>query len=180
MRLFVAIHIPHAEQLVLHGLQAGLTGGRRVAPDLFHITLAFLGDNVTSDEAEDLDDALRRLRGNVPLVQLQGIGHFGHGLPRSIWVGVGPKGVLDPLHRQITSAARRVGLSVPRRRFVPHVTLARYTQGDPAAVDDLARIIERPGPAKRQPFQVRAVHLMHSHLGRHGPDYETLASYPLI
>ncbi len=179
MRLFLAIDVPGEDALALRGLQATMSGGRPVPEGTFHITLAFLGDDVEATEAEDLNDQLEAARLLAATLKLEGFGHFGHDEPRAIWVGIAPTGVLDPLHGQVTRMARKAGLELPRRRFVPHVTLARYSKGDMTGLTDLQRLFERHAPFSGTPFRAETLHLMRSHLTARGPEYDVLASYPL-
>ena len=78
-------------------------------------------------------------------------------------------------------AARDAGLAFERRRYRPHVTLARFNAGP-----DAARRPSGCGPSPRAargfragPFEVEEFVLMRSWLGRAGPVYDTLATYPL-
>ena len=179
MRLFLAIQVPKTDQTRLQGLHATITGGRPVPMDSFHITLAFLGDDVGHSEAEDLHEQLESARLPAATLHLEGFGHFGHDTPRALWVGIGPPRALDPLHARVTGIARRAGLVLPRRRFVPHVTLARYSKGDPAGLTDLTRLFERHAPFSGAPFHAETLCLMRSHLTDHGPQYDVLADYTL-
>ena len=180
MRLFLALDIPDEDRTALAGLQACLAGGRQVAPDLFHITVAYLGDRVRDETAGDLHDLLGAARLTCAEIALRGIGHFGRPEPDALWVGVTPPEPLDALHRRSTRLAREAGLDLSRRRYIPHVTLARYGEGDPQAFTDLDSLLRRHAGFSRPAFRPSALHLMRSHLGRRGPDYETLASYPLV
>jgi 2'-5' RNA ligase len=69
---------------------------------------------------------------------------------------------------------------LPRERFNPHVTLARFNSG---LTGELAQEM-RDFAARRMnftagPFAVREFLLIRSMLGRTGPVYEELAAYPL-
>ncbi|MXQ06412.1 RNA 2',3'-cyclic phosphodiesterase [Alphaproteobacteria bacterium GH1-50] len=179
MRLFLALDIPDDDRDALAGLQSGMSGGRQVEPDLFHITIAYLGDGVRDETASDLHDLLGAAPFSRGEIALKGIGHFGHSAPTAIWVGVAPVAPLDALHQRTARLAREAGLDLPRRRYVPHVTLARYSEGDLEAANDLAHLLLRHGSFSRPAFRPIALNLMRSHLGRRGPDYEVLAQYPL-
>ena len=179
MRLFLAIDIPHEDRDVLNGYQGRMTGGRLVPPDQFHITLAFLGANVAPQDAEAIDSELATTELKATVIRLEGIGHFGHDGPSSIWVGVSPAKALQPLHAKIARLAREAGVNLPRRRFVPHVTLARYGRGDATGLADLTNLLAGASPLHRPEFRPTALHLKQSHLSSSGPDYQTLASYPL-
>lgn len=178
MRLFLAVRLPDDQTGALEGLTRGLTFGRIVGPDNFHLTLAFLGDG-DARQAEELHDALDRSTLALPPVRLGGLGQFGGRTPRALWVGAGPRPQLEALHRKVVRRAREAGFEVPRRRYMPHVTLARFGRGraDPAA---LARFIADRGDVSLPAFHPPALTLFRSHLGHEAPVYEPLAEYPLI
>lgn len=177
MRLFLAIDVPGYQAAVLAALQKGLPEGRPVEDDTFHLTLAFLGDG-TERMVEELDLALDGMRMALPPVVFTDFGVFGSAKPRAVWVGAGPPAPLDDLHRRLARRAREAGFTLPARRFVPHVTLARFREGA-VSPEALARYIERKGPVKIDPFQPHAVTLYRSHLRPEGPLYEPLADYPV-
>lgn len=179
MRLFLALDIPDADRAALAGLQRAIGGGRKVDPDLFHITLAYLGNRVGHREAEGLHEALTTTHLSASAIRLEGVGHFGHDAPDNIHVPVHPVAALEPLQKKLSRVARMNGLDLPRRKFVPHVTLVRYSRGDPSGIDDFAKLVARKDPFSRPLFEVAEVHLMQSHLKASGADYEVLASYPL-
>ena len=179
MRLFLALDVPPSQKVLLSGLQRSLIGGRHVPFENFHVTLAFLGDSVAEEMAEDLHEQLENTGWSAMTLCLQGFGHFGHETLRAIWVGLAPSGALLPLHERLVTLSRKVGLSLPRRRFVPHVTLARYPRGDHSGSLDFAKLIQMHAPFSGEAFRPTAFHLMCSRLKPEGPEYEVLASYPL-
>ena len=175
MRLFLAICPPPATARALAALRRDLPGWRWVAEENLHLTLAFLGE-VGRPGAEDLDAALSAMPLVLPEVTLGGIGHFGSRQPRAVWVGAAPSAALADLSERVTRAARRSGIAVERRKFVPHVTLARLSAA--ARAEDVARFAERQGDLRMPPFTPRAITLFRSHLRPEGPLYEPLADYP--
>ena len=177
MRLFLGISLPDSLRDAASGLQKGLPPGRPVPWDNFHITLVFLGD-ATDAMAEELDLALDGMRFVLPEIKLSGLGQFGNAEPRAVWIGVLPVAALEALHRRLANTARSVGLEVPRRRFIPHVTLTRFARDtvDPSAV---ARAFEKRGRVELPAFQPVALTLFRSYLRPDGPEYEPLADYPI-
>lgn len=177
MRLFLAIDVPDYQSAVLGALQKGLPEGRPVEAESFHLTLAFLGDG-TERMVEELDLSLDGMRMALPPLVFTGFGVFGSAKPRAIWVGAGPLAPLEDLHKRLARRAREAGFVLPARRFVPHITLARFKEGAVSA-ETVARYIERKEPVKIDPFQPYAVTLYRSHLRQEGPLYEPLADYPV-
>ncbi len=179
MRLFLAIDLPDPLKATLERAQTALTGGRPVPRENFHLTVLFLGSDLTMEMAEQVDMELRARALPKADISVSGIGHFGHDIPRTIWAGISRSDALATLHEKCRSAARRAGCETPKRRFVPHVTLARYAPSDPAGQADLAGVLARHGGLACPAFTADELWLYRSHIGRAGPSYEPLASYDL-
>ena len=124
-RLFTALAVPPevAEALALY--RGGLQGARWIEPADYHLTLRFLGD-VERPLAEDFLEALAEMRPRAPLaITLGGLGAFGGDRPRVLYASVAPSPELIDLQAEQERLARRAGLAPERRKFTPHVTLAR-------------------------------------------------------
>ena len=177
MRLFLALPVSDLAESALAAVQSKLKVGRLTLPEQFHVTLAFLGD-VRPGEAEELDATLSAMVLPAVRIEIAGIGHFGRGKPRLVYAAVTPDAALTALQGKVAQAARRAGITVERRKFVPHVTLARLSgrEEDAAAVASFA---EGAG-ALRLPVEApRHIVLYQSHLRPGGPVYDVLAEYPL-
>ena len=180
IRAFLALPLPEPVRQQLNLLSFLLPLPRRLPVENLHLTLVFLGEQ-PRDVLEDLHHALEGLRLPPFALQLRGVESFGSGAPRSVHAGVAPSEPLAALQRKLETAARRAGVALERRRFAPHVTLARL---DPArmAPGDLDRLrgamVENAG-FSAGPFTVEAFALYRSHLGRGAAHYEELARYPL-
>lgn len=178
MRLFVAIPMPEDVADRLSGLMGGLDGARWVDPDDLHLTLRFAGE-VDGGTAEDLAGQLRALRAPAFDLRLSGFGTFGSGRRlRALWAGVEPCPALELLQGRVEAAARAAGLEAEPRKFVPHVTLARFA-GGAVGEDEVARWITLRGPFAAGPFPVREAVLFESFPGRDGPHYEPRLAVPL-
>ena len=133
MRLFTALRL-HSDILRdIARVQRGVAGARWVDAEKLHITTAFYG-NVTLDQAETLDYELAQIRQKSLTLQLEGSGHFGSEEPRAIWLGVKKNDGLLALHEKCKVAARRAGLELEKRKFMPHVTLAYLRHTPPERV----------------------------------------------
>jgi 2'-5' RNA ligase len=182
MRLFVGLAPPAAVLDDLDAACAPLRLGREdlrwTSRELWHITLAFLGEVAE----EGLDRLLPRLeraaRRHLAFgLSLAGAGAFpGPARANVLWSGLsGDRKALGELAMSVSAGARRAGAPPPDegRHYRPHVTLARCRM--PAdvrsIVDDLSGY---QGPA----WTVEEIYLIRSTLGGQ-PRYETLGTWKL-
>ncbi|SLN16310.1 RNA 2',3'-cyclic phosphodiesterase [Roseisalinus antarcticus] len=180
MRAFVAIDLPDDAAPVLERLQVRMPIGRAVDPETFHITLAFLGD-VPAGPLEELDAELSLLVAAPFEITIAGLTTFGGHTPAVMAAEIVPTQALTDLQARIASAARLAGIALERRRFRPHVTLARF-RGDVTGdrLERLRRFLESEARFRLDPFLATQVVLYGSTLTRSGPIHEDLASYALL
>ncbi|AVO39011.1 RNA 2',3'-cyclic phosphodiesterase [Pukyongiella litopenaei] len=175
MRAFVAIPVPDAVAASLAALQARLPGGRRVPRENLHLTLAFLDDQ-PEPALEELHGELGDLGAAAFDLTLAGLGVFGGDRPRLLYADIAPNTALSDLHRAVMGAARRAGMQLPRRRFHPHVTLARFGAGDAAG---LGGFIAAHGATPLPGFRATGFGLYRSILRPDGAVHDMLAGYNL-
>lgn len=176
MRLFVALSLPEEIREQLSAISGGLPGARWVPPENYHITLRFIG-NVHNGHAEDVDAALTALRGKSFEVALKGLGVFCEGLkPTSLWAGVEADEGLARLQAKVESALVRAGFKPEKRKFTPHVTLARFKH-DPGP--KLHEIMSHYALFRTEPFEVQDFVLYSSFLSHTGAIYEPERIYEL-
>ncbi|MCJ2064525.1 RNA 2',3'-cyclic phosphodiesterase [Methylobacterium sp. J-088] len=124
-RLFTGLAVPPEIADTLKVFQGGLSGARWIEPGDFHVTLRFIGD-VEAPEADEVVEALSEMRARPALtVTLDGLGIFGGDKPRALYVSVVPEAGLMDLQAEQERLVRRAGLAPERRKFTPHITLAR-------------------------------------------------------
>jgi len=177
IRAFLALPLPDALRDRLENLALDLGDGRPVAWENFHVTLAFLGE-LPGPDLEDAAWELERLRAPSPTVALEGLGVFGGRRPRSVHALIRPDPALKTLRRAVRDALRRGGLDLPRERFTPHVTLARFSSRAPAG-ESMARWLSRHAAFSAAPVSPKTAVLYRSWLGEGGPRYEALMETPL-
>jgi 2'-5' RNA ligase len=177
MRLFVALDLPWPLRERLSMLPgAGIPGARWVPAENMHLTLRFIGET-PGYRAEDIDNALAALRARSFAVTLAGVGTFAKGgRSTSLWVGVERNPQLDHLQNKIETALQRCGLEPERRRFQPHVTLARL---DNAAESKLAAFVQAHNLFRAEPVPVEHFTLFSSQLGKEQSVYTAEVEYPL-
>jgi 2'-5' RNA ligase len=189
-RLFIALELPEEVLRKIEGVQRQLqkaipkTAARWVRPEGVHLTLKFLGDT-PADQVEALTAAIRRAAEGIHPIALraEGLGCFPNTRrPRNLWVGV--KGDLDTLralHHAIEQEMTPLGFEPERRRFDPHLTLARTARR--ATRDEqtlLGKLAEESEIAPVAEWQAHTVNLIRSHLKPSGAVYEQVADIPLI
>ncbi len=176
MRLFVALGLPPETRERLSRLACGLPGVRWVPPENYHLTLRFLGE-MPGHRAEELDMALSALRGRAFALLLNGVGvHEKAGRPVSLWAGVERNPQLEHLQNKIETAVQRVGFEPERRRFLPHVTLARLDNAPPQKV---VGWMQAHNLLRAEPVQVDHFTLFSSRLGKDQAVYTPEVDYEL-
>ncbi len=176
MRLFVAIDLPPEVRQRLSWLAGGLPNARWVSPQNYHLTLRFLGE-IPAYRAEEADTALSMLRSRGFSLQLTGVGVTSKaGRPVSLWVGVERNPSLDHMQGKIETALQRIGFEPERRRFNPHVTLARL---DNVPELKLAEWVQAHNLFRADPVQVEHFTLFSSRLGKDQAVYTPEVDYEL-
>ena len=177
IRLFIAVPLPEAVQDRLAQIGFGIPGANWVPGENMHVTLRFVGE-VSNADAADIDDALMSLRVPAFALTIEGVGHFGSlRQTRSLWAGVARNPALVHLRAKIESALVRFGQPPDSRKFVPHVTLARFKT---ETGHHLANFLAEHNLLKIGPIRIDRFTLFQSHLKRDGSYYEPLADYPLV
>ncbi len=177
IRLFVALELQQFVRQRLAGLTWPMAGARWVASENLHLTLRFIGD-VDEAQADDIDDGLRRIRFDRFVLALEGAGQFGSSRgAQTLWAGVGGAEMeLARLQAKIERAVVGAGVAPERRKFHPHVTLARLRR---AKIAKASEFVAAHAGLALGPIPVESFALMSSHLGRGGADYTTEVRYQL-
>lgn len=176
IRLFVGIEIPEELRRRMAAVEMPIDGARWVPEENLHITVRFIGE-VPEDVAEDLADALQRIRAPAFAVSIAGAGHFESGRRvRTLWFGVERNESLTALYEKVESALVRAGQPPEGRRFKPHVTVARLKDVRPAAIRNW---LVANSMFRAVPFTVERFVLFSSHVGRNGSIYTPELVFPL-
>lgn len=174
-RLFTALEIPRDAALSLSLLRGGLPGAHWLDVENFHITLRFIGD-VENHIADEVANALDRVRRSSFTLSLNGVDAFGSKKPHSIYAGVTASPSLLALQAENERICQRLGLPADPRKFVPHVTLARLRN---ASDSDVARYLAGRGNFSTMPFTVSRFVLMSSRESVGGGPYVVEEAWPL-
>jgi 2'-5' RNA ligase len=177
-RLFLSLPLPAPVRTSLLPLVEPAPGLAWSRPELWHVTLRFLGD-VPEERLADLEHRLAEVRVGPFILPLAGAGSFPpHSPPRVLWIGTGaghPR--LFQLRQRIDDALLAAGLTVDLRTFLPHVTLARVSSelGLPVA----ERWVRAHRRAEGAPFRVEAFDLCASEPGPTGVFHTVKRRFPL-
>ncbi len=176
LRLFTGLSIPVLLRQRLTLLESVMPGARWITRENYHITLTFIGD-VDEGVAEDIDEAFEALRGKKFKLRLKGAGCFAHhGDNKMLWIGVEESEPLQRLKDKIDRALQVYKIPFEKRKYVPHVTLARLTNVDDARIGEF---IQAHNLFASEEFEVDSFILYQSHLTKHGSEYEELKDYAL-
>ena len=174
-RLFTALEIPAPIAFSLSLLRGGLPGARWVDPENYHITLRFIGD-IDHRTADEVARGLAQVDRPQFEVSLDGLDAFGGRKPHSIVANVKASPVLKALQAEQERIVQRIGLEPERRRFRPHVTLARIRS---ASQSDAASYLALRGDFRTPPFPVGRFVLLSSRASKGGGPYVMEEAYPL-
>jgi len=179
VRLFAAVDPPpDIRDALTAELPAPDEQLRYVAPEQWHLTLAFYGE-VDDAKRETLVAGLSRAAARSRSLQLRlaGAGTFPRQSSRARVLWVGLDGEIDELRRladRCAGAGRRARIAMESRAFRPHLTLARARQG---AVDATSTVDALSGFSSPW-WTAGTLRLVHSTLGAH-VTHETLVELPL-
>jgi len=176
MRLFVGLDFAWETKQMLASLAGGVPGARWVPPENYHLTLRFIGE-VPAYHAEEIDHALAALRARAFPLVLAGVGTFAKGgQENTLWVGVERNPSLAALRSKVETALQRVGCAPERRRFTPHIALARLRD---VAEGKLAGFVQSNNLFRAGPLPVERFVLFSSRLGKEASVYTPEVEYAL-
>lgn len=185
MRCFVAIGLPPEAREQIAAVQNAMRpaierqGVRLLAPEKVHLTLEFLGQVSSADEA-GLEAALREAcTRHAPFtVEAGGLGAFPHDhRPAVLWVGVDATDALLALQADIARASEDYKERRDNREYRPHLTLARVAPPSQKVGHAFREFLERlPAP---MPFAWPCAEVVLMETLPSGA-YHRRASFPLI
>ncbi len=133
--------------------------GRPTPPQNLHITMLFLGE-VSSSEVPEIAEYVESIEVSPFVLPISKVGYWPQ--KHIVWAGpaeTGPE--LGELSKRIRKALRK--FAPDRRRFIPHITLARKVR---------RRVVSPIAPIE---WQVRQIRLVRSNLTNEGAHYEMIA-----
>lgn len=182
-RTFFAIEIRPDQGIisVLDDIRNTLAGEKIkwVARDRMHLTLKFLGDT-PEDALPQIILAAKISFAKIPVMALHlfslGIFKNLHN-PRVIWIGIRSCPPLEEAAKILGDAMSPFGYPVDPVTFVPHLTLGRIK--DIRYMEKLSGLLAKYRDVSFGTASVKEVTLFESILHPEGPEYLTLAEFPL-
>ena len=175
-RLFVAIDLPSDIKKQLGRICFGLPGAKWVESEQLHLTVRFIGE-VDGLIFENVAYALSTVRCEPFEIKITGMGFFPpRKVPNTLWAGIEKNDNLKQLHDKVESALVRAGLDHEKRKFAPHITLARLKD---TPVEKVAAFLAGYGPMSLETFQVEEFCLYSSFLSSNGAIHQKEAEFPL-
>jgi 2'-5' RNA ligase len=159
----------------LAGLRGGLIGARWIEPSDYHITLRFIGD-IDDRTADEVDGMMMQIRPRRLRLRLVGLDCLGGDKPHSLVARVEPTRELSELQADVDRAIRKAGVHADKRRFEPHVTVARVKGMSPFA---LASFIAAVGYFEPVAFEVDRFVLYSARASVGGGPYLVETAYSL-
>ena len=177
-RLFIALPVPEEVADELLALQSGVPDARWVPAENFHVTLCFAGE-VQGGTMRDLEEELSDIAGSRFPLAIAGVEQFSSGKqPRALVALVERNDRLEWLQQKVSTVARNCGIEVERRKFRPHVTLARFPNGAEIG-HHLAQFMASHSRFRVGPWLADHFALYSSRSGRNGSIYTQEAAYDL-
>ena len=174
LRLFVAAYPPPqiAAQLVAQLSAMQLRGLKVSLPDQVHLTLQFIGDT-DPRQLDDVQESIRRAASGLPPANIAVLGLISlpeRGRARLVAAELEPHPTLLELHRRLALRLATNTKERSRDRFLPHMTLGRYTSAGDR--------VEHALPDQPR-FDINEVSLMQSLLRPDRAEHRVLATFPL-
>lgn len=173
-RSFIAIEIGEQARHELSRLSAELKSecrGSFVPSEMYHMTLAFLGD-INLQEAEAICRVLEDVASSYDPFELKlcRLGFFAQQESATVFCSTEKDNTLISLAHDVYRSAWDVGIPFDDKPFRAHITLGRRVDLRTTRLDSI--------PVNRIPFTVSSLVLFKSTLRPSGPIYEAVSRIP--
>jgi RNA 2',3'-cyclic 3'-phosphodiesterase len=146
-------------------------------PEKLHVTLKFLGET-TEKELEDVTAQLDRIAQNYEPFEMEAIGAAVFPRPsqaKVLWLGVTVPREAERLAGEIEASCAGLGFRPERRRFAPHLTIARLREPQSSGELVTAHLRSAFGPVR---FRTGGITIYESKLQPTGSIYSKLLTIP--
>lgn len=171
IRLFTALSIPDDIKEELYGLRESFSGTRWVSKENMHLTLQFIGE-ISEQKYHQIKDDLEDIQMTSFEMKLGAVSRFAE---KVLYCSVAQS---EELHDLYSLVKEKIELTtaVDRKKFVPHVTLARLRD---TSSQDIASMIERHHDYESRDFSINSFGLYSSKLTNRGAIYNLENQYEL-
>ncbi|MDY6934184.1 MAG: RNA 2',3'-cyclic phosphodiesterase [Spirochaetota bacterium] len=147
-----------------------------VSTNNYHITIKFLGE-CDENKANKIIESFPNIelsKGDIPF-RISGIGAFPEAKRASvIWCGIKTDArIIDNIFKDIENFSSHFGFQKEKRRFIPHLTLARVRKGK-RMTEDIVKFIEKNSDRYFGESSFKKLVLYSSNLTPKGPQYTEL------
>ncbi|HHU42942.1 MAG: RNA 2',3'-cyclic phosphodiesterase [Bacillota bacterium] len=167
MRVFIAVDFDNKTKDKLFEAQSKLKEislkGRFAPRDNFHLTLVFIGE-VQKERIEDAISVMKGIETKPFEITLEGMGSFKNGKRNVFWLRVKNNIELESLQKRLYDSLAERGFELQKRKFAPHITLARDVTNK-----DSREIFFAPFS-----YRVSSISLMRTVMGKGKTYYEEL------
>jgi 2'-5' RNA ligase len=132
IRVFISVSVPkeiiNIKEMLKSTVDTRGIKNRWIRDGNMHLTLKFIG-NTTEESIDSINNTIHDVVKDTPFINLSisGTGCFSKGdRVNTLWVGI--KGDLDELEELILNINNKLeplGFPIERRKFLPHITIAR-------------------------------------------------------
>lgn len=147
MRLFYAVNFSDTVKKQLVDIQNTLKDhavkGNFTLPDNLHLTLAFIGE-VVQNKSGPLRQIAETYQMTPFELHLQGLGRFRRDGDDILWMGIEENKSLLATYNKLSGLLADRGFEIEKRKFTPHLTLAREARLHPEF--DLSAYSQRISP----------------------------------
>lgn len=141
MRLFIGVAIPVGVRSLIAQLARNMqefAPGKYVPEDMYHITLAYIGESDHDMRQRAVEAVKACACGFSPPMLFPGNpGYFGRRENSILYLNVNGGDTLQPIYAELRRLLTRAGLPFDPKPLKPHITLARH-------VDAIDRLLETP------------------------------------
>lgn len=175
LRLFIALEPPAIIKQRLLLLKRSIPGARWQKSNQMHITTNFIGE-VGNDSLPQILVTLAAIKVKSLELNINGVDYFGScRQPRVIYAKIIATPELIALNKRVNKALLEIGIKIERKKFKPHVTLARLKQ---ASFQSVGQFIQTEGLFKTEVFTLNEFHVLSSKLSADGSQYFIEESFP--
>lgn len=178
VRLFVAIDLPDEIRRQFFDVQNSLRSSRArislVDQESMHITLKFIGE-VSGSVLPQITEILQTIESSPFSMEVGLIGTNSQRAPRVVWAEVDDHGPCRALAKTIDSSLVSLGFEPEKRKFRPHITIARVRQFHQSLFEAMAGVAASCSGT----IPVNEFILKKSELTPDGPIYTDILHIPL-